>query len=322
LKKEGDNMRKFMGLMALSVFFAFAANVMAGLSAGQITFHVTDGHGNVIEGVQVEVVSMRSENFKVKLTTDKHGKAKTVLKFDQYKAIFSKDGYQGYSYTFRPRLGDRKVIEIKLTSIEVAMKQAESKLTGKDKAVVLFNEAVPLMKDGKDAEALPKLKEAIELNPELAPALFHAGRISMKNNDLDGAEKYLLKALQVDPDMNSAYSMLSVLYKRKGDTENYQKYLKEAESRGSVSAGEYYNQAAEAINAGDDVKAKELLNKAIKANPKFADSYYQLGMCHMRGGDYAKSIENLQKYIDIDPTGKHVAECKQFITALKSMLKK
>ncbi len=315
-------MRKFASLMALSIIFAAATSVMAGLTAGQIIFHVTDGHGHSIEGVNIVVSSEKAENFKVELTTDKAGKAKTVLKFDHYKAVFTKDGFADYSYKFRPRLGDRKVIEIKLPSMQETMKKAESKLTGKDKAVVLFNEAVPLMKDGKDKEALPKLKEALQLNPELAPALFHAGRIELKNNDLDAAEKNLLKALEVDPDMNSAYAMLSELYKRKGDTENYQKYLKEAESRGSVSAGEYYNQAAEAINAGDDAKAKELLEKAISVNPKFADSYYQLGMCLMRGGDYAKSIENLQKYLEIEPTGKHAEECKQFVTALKSMQQK
>lgn len=313
-------MKKFIGLMAMFAFFTFTVSVMAGLTAGQITFKVSDGQGNCIEGVQIVIISEKMESFKIELTTDKDGKGKTVLKFDHYKATFSKDGYQNYSYTFRPKLGDRKVILIKLTSMEVAMKEAESELTGKDKAVVIFNQAIPLIKDGKEKEALAKLKEVIELDPDLAPALFHAGRIEMKNNNLDDAEKHLLKALQVDAEMNSAYAMLSELYKRKGDTENYQKYLKEAESRGSVSAGEYYNQAAEAINVGDDAKAKELLGKAIKANPKFADSYYQLGMCFMRGGEYAKSIENLQKYIEIEPTGNHVEECKQFITALKSML--
>ena len=313
-------MKKLTGLMVLSAFFTFSVSVMAGLTAGQVSFHVTDGHGNEIEGVQIVISSDKFESFRIDLATNERGLAKTVLKYDHYKAIFTKDGYQNYSYKFRPRLSDRKVIQIKLTSVKEAMKEAESTLTGKDKAVLLFNQAVPLMKEGKDVEAIPKLKEAIELDPELAPALFHAGRIELKNNNLEDAEKYLLKALQVDVEMNSAYSMLSELYKRKGDTENYQKYLKEAESRGSVSAGEYYNQAAEAINAGDDAKAKSLLEKAIKANPKFADSYYQLGMCFMRSGGYAESIENLQKYLEIEPTGKHAEECKQFITALKSML--
>ncbi len=315
-------MRKFATLMALSIVFVVSTSALAGLTAGQVTFHVTDGHGHAVEGAQVVVTSEKAGSFKVELTTDKHGKAKTVLRFDHYEAVFTKDGYQSYSYKFKPKLSDRKVIEIKLISSDEAMKEAESKLTGKDKAVVLFNEAVPLMKDGKDKEAMPKLTEAIQLDPELAPALFHAGRIELKNNNLDKAQKYLDKALQVNPDMDSAYSMLAELYKRKGDTKNYQKYLKEAESRGSVSAGEYYNQAAEAINAGDDTKAKELLAKAISANPKFADSYYQLGVCFMRGGDYAKSIENLQKYLEIEPTGKHAEECKQFVTALKSMQQK
>ena len=309
----------------LSLFFlVFATAVQALIPAGLITFVVKNDKGELLSGVNLDIKSERLSTYHETLVTDKNGKAKILLKLATYDVKFTKDGYAPFTKKVKPLLGDRKTIAITLKPVEEVIKDMDKKgeLTGKAKAVSLYNGIVPLLKAGDDAAALPKLKEVLQNDPELAPALFHLGRIQLKNNDLVNAEKNLLKALQVDPNINPAYSMLAELYKRKGDTENYNKYLAEAEKRGSVSAGEYYNQAAEAINAGDDAKAKGLLEKAIKVNPKFADSYYQLGMCFMRGGDYGKSIENLQKYLDIDPNGKHAAECKQFITALKSMQKK
>ncbi len=305
-------------------FLVFATAVEALIPAGLVTFVVKNEKGQLLSGVKVVLHSEKITTYEEKLVTNEKGSAKILLKLATYDVKFTKDGYAPFTKKVKPLLGDRKTIEITLKTVEKVIHDMDKKgkLTGKAKAITLYNSLVPLLKEGKDADVLPKLKQILQLDPELAPALFHTGRIELRENDLDGAEKNLLKAIQIDPKIKPAYAMLAELYKRKGDTENYQKFLKQAEDMGAVSAGEYYNQAADAINAGDDAKAKPLLLKAIAVNPKFADSYYQLGMCYMRGGDYAKSIENLQKYLKIEPNGKHAAECKQFISALQSMLKK
>ncbi|PJB81474.1 MAG: hypothetical protein CO090_03200, partial [Acidobacteria bacterium CG_4_9_14_3_um_filter_49_7] len=101
MKKEGEAMRKFATLMTLSIVFVVATSALAGLTAGQVTFHVTDGHGQAIEGVHIEISNERAKSFKLELTTDKHGRAKSVMKFDHYEAVFTKDGYQSYSYKFK-----------------------------------------------------------------------------------------------------------------------------------------------------------------------------------------------------------------------------
>ncbi len=306
----------------LSLFFLlFATAVQALIPAGLVIFKVMDENGAAIEGVQIVIHSDKFSNYEEKLVTDKDGKAKILLKLAHYDVKFTKDGFAPIEKKVKPLLGDRKTVPIKMESVKEVVKklQESEKLTPEQKAIMEYNNLVPLLKEGNDAAALPKLKEIMKLDSNLAPVLFHLGRIELKNNQLDDAEKLLLKAISLKPDLNPVYGMLAELYKRRGDKENYEKYLKEAESRGAVSAGEYYNQAVEAINSGKDDVAIPLLEKAIKVNPEFVDSYYQLGMCFMRSGAYAKSIENLQKYLSIKPDGKHAAEAKQFITALKSM---
>ncbi|NOZ13563.1 MAG: tetratricopeptide repeat protein [Acidobacteria bacterium] len=306
----------------LSLFFLlFATAVQALMPAGLVIFQVRDENGTPIKGVHIVVHNKKDVKFEAKLVTDEKGKAKVLLKLGHFDAKFTKDGFAPFEKTVKPLLGDRKTIQIKMESVKEAVKklQESEKLTPEQKAIMEYNNLVPLLKKGDDAAALPKLQEIMKLDPNLAPVLFQLGRIELKNNQLDDAEKMLLKAISLKPDLNPVYGMLAEVYKRKGDKENYEKYLKEAELRGAVSAGVYYNQAVEAINNGKDDTAIPLLEKAIKVNPEFVDSYYQLGMCFMRSGAYAKSIENLQKYLSIKPDGKHAAEAKQFITALKSM---
>ncbi len=303
------------------LLFVVALTVNAVIPAGLVIFNVKDMEGNPLEGVEISIQSKKLESYHEKLVTNEKGQAKILLKIAEYDVEFHKEGFAPMAQVVKPQMGERKELDVTLGGIEQAMAQLEDtgELKGKDKAVVLFNEAVPMIKAGDDDGALPKLEEAIQEDPELAPALFHAGRIHLVKNDLDKAEKELLKALEVKPDMDSVYPLLAETYKRKGDDANYKKYLAEAESRGTVSAGEYYNRAAEKINAGDDAGAKPLLEKAISINPEFADAYYELGMLYLRLGDNQQCIDNLNKYLEFKPDGPNAQVCKDLIQTLGSM---
>lgn len=312
-------MKRAVFLSVLLFVLAFTVNAV--IPAGMVIFNVTDMEGNALEGVEIILHSKKLESFEEKLTTDEKGHAKILLKLGDYEVEFHKEGFAPMKQVIKPSMGERKELDVKLGSIGQAMAQMDDagELTGKDKAVVLFNEAVPMIKAGDDDGALPKLEEAIQEDPELAPALFHAGRIHLMKNDLEKAEAELLKVLEVKPDMDSVYPLLAETYKRMGDDKNYEKYLAEAETRGTVSAGEYYNQAAEKINAGDDTGAKPLLEKAISINPEFADAYYELGMLYLRTGDTQKCVDNLNKYLEYKPDGPNAQVCKDLIQSLGSM---
>ena len=312
-------MRKNLFLGTLLLFVA--VTVRAVIPAGYITFIVTDQNGDPIEGVELVIHAKKMTTFEEKLVTDEKGQAKILLRLDDYTVDGTKEGYQPFQQIVRPELSQRKDVPISMHSLDAMVVQHTDagELTGKDLAAETFNTAVPFLKSGNDAEALPLLEKAIEADPTLVQALFHAGRIYLVDGNLDKSEKYLTEVMNQNPDMDSLYGMLAELYKRKGDDAKYKQFLAEAESRGAVSAGEYYNQAAEMINAGDFEGAKPLLEKAISVNPDYADAYYQMGMWYVREGDYPKCMEYLKKYLELDPEGSHAQECKDFIAALGSM---
>ena len=311
-------MKKALFLGAL--LFCASLSVHAVIPGGHVTFIVTDQNGDPIKDVEIVIHSQKTSTFEKELTTNKKGEAKILLPLADYTVDFTKEGYQPFQKVVHPNLNGRMEVPITMMSLEtVTITKDPEKLTGKDKAVAIFNNAVPLLKAGNDDEALPMLEEALEADPTLVQALFHAGRIYLIQGQLEKSEQCLTKTLELDSTMDSVYAMLAELYKRKGDEANYQKYLAEAESRGAVSAGEYYNQAAELINAGKDADARPLLEKAISVDANYADAYYQLGMCLLRVGEIPGCLENLKKYLELEPEGSHAQECKDFISALGSM---
>ncbi len=306
-------------LKFVSVFFLiliFTVKSFAGIQAGMIIFKVVDENNKPIEGVKITVTMKKRKSFKKELVTNEKGIAKVTLNIASYTVKFEKEGYVSYETVTKPIISDKKVENIKLMSVKAAAMQQESKLSPEDRAALAFNQAVEFLKKKNDKEAYPLLKKAVELNPNLAYAWFHLGRIDLLNNKLDDAERELLKAIELNPSMGHAYVLLADVYKKKGDEESYQKYHKKAEEMGAIGPAEYYNKAVEYINAGDDTNAKIYLEKALEVDPKYADAYYQLGLLYLRIGDMKKCVETLKKYLEIAPNGKYAADCQGLIQGL------
>ncbi len=309
-------MRVLKFLTVFLMFVLFSLKTMAGIQAGMIIFKVVDENKKPLEGVKITITMNKRKNFRKELVTDKKGVARVTLNIALYTVRFEKEGYVAYETYAKPIISDKKVMNIQLLSQEAALKQQESKLSPEEKGVLAYNQAVEYLKKKDDKDAYPLLKKAVELNPQLAFAWFHVGRIALEQNKLDEAENALLKAIELNSSMGGAYAMLADIYKKKGDEKNYQKYHKKAEEMGAISPAEYYNKAVEYINAGNDKDAKVYLEKALKIDPKYADAYYQLGLLYLRQGDMNKCVEMLKKYLEVAPDGPHAGDAKGLIQGL------
>ncbi len=311
-------MKVFKFLTIFMLVFVFAVKSYAGIQAGMIIFKVVDENKKPLEGVKITITMKKRKNFKKELITNKKGIAKVTLNIASYTVKFEKEGYVSYETITKPIISDKKVENIKLMSLKAAAMQQQSKLSPEERAAIAFNQAVEFLKKKDDKGAYPLLKKAAELNPNLAYAWFHLGRIDLKNNKLDDAERELLKAIELNSSMGHAYVLLAEVYKKKGDEKNYEKYHKKAEEMGAIDPAEYYNKAVEYINAGNDKEAKVYLEKTLQVDPKYADAYYQLGLLYLRLGDMNKCIDMLKKYLELAPNGKHAADCQGLIQGLTS----
>ena len=309
-------MRVFKFLTVFALILVFSVKSFAGIQAGMIIFKVVDENKKPLEGVKITITMKKRKSFKKELVTNKKGVARVTLNIATYTVKFEKEGYVTYETLTKPIISDKKVENIKLMSLKAAAMQKESKLSPEERAALAFNQAVEFLKKKDDKGAYPLLKKAVELNPNLAYAWFHLGRIDLLNNKLDDAERELLKAIDLNGTMGHAYVLLADVYKKKGDEENYKKYHKKAEEMGAIDPAEYYNKAVEYINAGNDKEAKGYLEKALQVDPKYADAYYQLGLLYLRQGDMNKCVEMLKKYLELAPNGKYAGDCQGLIQGL------
>ncbi|BBB32383.1 hypothetical protein TTHT_0818 [Thermotomaculum hydrothermale] len=309
-------MKIFKFLTVFTLVLVFTVKSLAGITAGMIIFKVVDENNKPLEGVKITITMKKRQSFKKVLETNKKGIAKVTLNIATYTVKFEKEGYVAYETLTKPIISDKKVENIKLMSMKAAAKQEESKLSPEDRGALLFNQAVEYLKKKDDKGAYPLLKQAVELNPDLAFAWFHLGRIDLMNNKLDDAERELLKAIDLNSSMGPAFALLADVYKKKGDEENYKKYHKKAEEMGAIDPAEYYNKAVEYINAGDDKNAKVYLEKTLQVDAKYADAYYQLGLLYLRQGDMNKCVEMLKKYLELAPNGKYAGDCQGLIQGL------
>jgi len=94
-------------------------------------------------------------------------------------------------------------------------KAAEAKKKLPADASSIFNDAVKLLNAGKDAEAEPLLKQAIQANDKFGPAYYELGMVYVRMGKMAEAKQHLLKYIEVDPngkDVATAKESLKYLH--------------------------------------------------------------------------------------------------------------
>lgn len=182
-----------------------------------------------------------------------------------------------------------------------------------DPAVLAFNAGANLANEGKDAEAIAKLEEAMKLRPDLPAGPGALARLYLRTKNYPKTIENATKALAIDADDTDMNAILFEAYTASGDKAKAAEYKAKLPANPSA----LFNDAAKAINAGRDNQAEPLLKQAIAADEKFARAYYELGMLYVRLGKNADAKTNLSKYLELDPNGKDSATAKEMLNYVK-----
>jgi len=228
------------------------------------------GVGNILEG------SVRKSGKTVRITA---------------QLIQVADGFHLWSETYDRELNDVFAIQDEITN--AILEQLKATLVGKNATVVAAERtdskaydryllAKQRMYDRKETSlqsALALLDEAIELDPEYAPAYAQRAVTTLLMNDenygsipkaesLEQAKLYIDKALLLNPDLAEAHAALGLYY---------------------------LNQPGEAQRAADD------LQKALDLNPNLVDAANWLSMADFNLGKAEEAIKVFQRINELDP---------------------
>jgi tetratricopeptide (TPR) repeat protein len=196
----------------------------------------------------------------------------------------------------------------------------------------LNKEAKSLLEQGKILAAIPKLKKALELNPEHPEMNNTLGYAFLQINKLNKASILFKKALKLDPNYELARKNLRLCMERLNkidrelnsiknmlnkDPENYLLCLeagKLLQSKGDITSAAIFYEKALSINSksipalnnlgflfadvGNYAKAASFFKQAITIKPDNADTYYNLACMYARLDKPLKSINFLKTAIE------------------------
>ena len=301
-------------LLALMVVAGNAFAVGEGRMQGKVTDAVTK---KPIPNATIKFESAGGRNVKQEYKADKNGEYRFLV-LDatlQYNFTWSADGYQPAQEKLKLRLGEVTTRDVALSPLSAVAPTAAApaQQAKADPAVLAYNEGAALANDGKNAEAIAKMDEAVSLKPDFTSAYQALARLNARMKNHAKAIEAANKALEIagdDPDM---FAILAEAYAASGQKEKAAEFRKKA----PADANALFNEAARLINEGKDNQAEPLLRQAIAANDKMSAAYYELGMLYVRTSKNADAKANLEKYLELDPNGKEAGTAKEMLKYVK-----
>jgi Flp pilus assembly protein TadD len=313
--RQEMQMRRTFALGVL-VIMAVAGNAFA-LGEARMQGKITDAATHKpIPNAIVIIDAVSGHKVHNEFKTDKDGVYRFLILDGTltYKFTYKADGYAPVEYTFKPTLGEVNTKDVTMAPGSAGGAVAGAAPVAKaNPGVVAYNEAAALANDGKVAEAIAKLEEAVTTKPDLTAGYEALAKLYLRSKNYDKAIDRANKALEIDTDNQDMFSVLAESYTAKGDKVKAAEYRKKL----PADASAMFNEAARLINTGKDGEAEPLLKSAIVANDKFAQAYYELGMLYVRTQKNADARTNLQKYLELEPNGKDAATAKEMLNYVK-----
>jgi Flp pilus assembly protein TadD len=167
-------------------------------------------------------------------------------------------------------------------------------------ALYYSNRGGELLRAGKQEEALPWLRTAVALDPELSRAWVNLGVALRRTGDGDAAEAAYRKALEVDPQAISAYQNLASLLRLRGQAQEAEQLLRLTERLGSRNPYNYLNLGDLSMSHGRLEEARRFYKKALRLYGENAEPYAAMGLWSVAAGDVGGARKWLRKATAID----------------------
>ena len=296
--------------VGLLVIAALATNAFA-VGEARLTGKITDATTHSpIKGATITVTTNVGKNFKQVFKAKDDG-SYAIFVLDgtvPYDFLYEAPNYASYTERMKLKLGEPNTRDIMLAP-PAAAAPAAAVAAKADPATAAYNEGAQLANEGKDAEAIAKMEEAVAAKADFMPGITALAKLYYRTGSYPKAIEAANKIIALTPDDPEMNSILADSYFKTGNKEKAAEFAKKAPPNPTM----LYNQAVKALNAGKDGDAEPLLKQAIAADPKLAIAYYELGKIYARSGKNADAKANLLKYLELDPKGKDADTVREML---------
>lgn len=239
---------------------------------------------------------------------------------DYQKALASVDAY----IELDP--DSRRVLRIRYEALkglgredeaDAALETLKARDQGGDTVAMIYNEGVQSVNAGDLASGKARFLEALELDPNLAPAYAALAQIYFRQKEFQGAVEMADKHLELAPGDVRSLRVRWDAYRGLGDE------AKAAEAKKALAAAnpdvlvkEAYNMALDLFNNGDTQGAIVKLEEVVSLDPDHARAHYHLGVSQVSAGDMENAKIHLLKFLELAPDDPEAQTAKDMLSYL------
>jgi tetratricopeptide (TPR) repeat protein len=173
---------------------------------------------------------------------------------------------------------------------------------GTDTAIRVFNEGAEAARLGDLEGAKARFREALEVDPELAPAYAALATVNLTQKNYAEAIAAADQALAIDPGRSDALRSKFWAFRGLGEEAKAQEVFAELVAQDPAgTARSLFDRGVEMFNAGNAVGAKAAFEQALQADASHAKAHYMLALCHVNSGENVKAKAELEKFLELAP---------------------
>jgi tetratricopeptide (TPR) repeat protein len=304
--------------LALALPFALlAALPLAAKEKSPIQVTVKDEAGAAVAKAKIELAATSGEPFTVTGETD--GKGVWAGNLPDFSRVYSlKVTREGFVPFEQPLDFVAQKIEAGMTA-QLAVTLTTPK---GPTAEQLYNEGVTAIQKGDMAAAEAKIRQALDLKPQLAQGWMALAMVLADGKRWPEALEACDKALGMTPDNPALLRIRFEALDKLGRADEASAALDVLVAKAPTpeTAVIAFNQGAQATNRGDLAVARHRFDQALALNPSLYQAHSALAELHVRDKDYAGALAELEKAEALSPKNTRILERK--VEVLRALGKK
>lgn len=180
-----------------------------------------------------------------------------------------------------------------------------------------YDRAAAALAKGKDADALSRLRRAVELYPDFFAAHMLTASAHTKAGRLEEAETSLERAAKIDPRSSAALVSLGEVRRRlKKHAEAEESLsaalkLEEASWQAHLALGRLYLDTNRARSAAPHI------GRALQLKPDFPDAHLFAGNLLLKLNEPARALREYEEYLRLAPSGDYAAPARELVAKLR-----
>lgn len=187
-----------------------------------------------------------------------------------------------------------------------------------DAAAIVFNEGAAAYRVGDTKTAMDRFYKALEIDPNLTPALEGLAGIYARQGDYAKAAEMSERYLALEPQGLAMLRLRWEVYRALGDQEKEDQALQAlAAVDTEVLADQILKQASEQFDQGDVVAAKEGFEKVLALDPDHASAHYRYALCLISEDQGAQAKEHLARFLELAPEHSEAGNARDMLGYLE-----